>query len=141
MKSLVRWSVLAYVACHNPLMEAHSYRLFVRGIEFYAYHGCSPEEQEIGHRYTMDLDLRVAGDGNHRDELEATIDYGTLAALASSVATKDKHRLMEFVAQRIADAILLSDERVRVCTVTLAKVKPPIPMIAADAGVSVTVNR
>ena len=121
-------------------MAAHSYRLFVKGIEFYGYHGCSAEEQAIGHRYVMDLDLRVAGNTS-RDELDATVDYGLLTQAAVQVANSESRKLMEFIAQAVADALLELDERIRVVTVTLAKRLPPIPHIASEAGVSVTVNR
>mgnify|MGYP003598151131 CR=1 FL=1 len=122
-------------------MAAHSYRVFVKGIEVYAFHGCSTEEQTIGHRYVMDIDLRVAGRGHEVDELDATLDYGPLTELAVKVATESSCLLMEYVAHRTAQAILFSDERVRVCTITLAKRLPPIPFVASEAGVSVTVNR
>ncbi len=122
-------------------MAAHAYRVFVKGIEFYGFHGCSSEEQTIGHRYVMDLDLRVAGTGHELDELDATVDYGALASLAVSVATVTQRRLMEFIAQDVAETVLASDKRIRVVTVTLAKRLPPVPQVASEAGVSVTVSR
>jgi len=122
-------------------MAAHAYRVFVKGIEFYGFHGCSSEEQTIGHRYVLDVDLRVAGTGHESDELEATVDYGALTSLSLSVATTTQRRLMEFIAQEVAEAVLASDERIRVATITLAKRLPPIPFVAAEAGVSVTVSR
>lgn len=73
----------------------------VNGIRVFAYHGCLPEEANIGGYYTVDV--QVEGDldrAETMDELSETIDYGRVAAIVrEEMAIRSK--LIEHVAQRI----------------------------------------
>src|SRR5438552_15743258 len=81
--------------------------IFIESIEFYAYHGASDEEQAVGHRYSVDVELRFdtrrAGD---TDDLSKTVNYAEVAARIVEVGTGERRRLIEAVAQRMADPLL-----------------------------------
>lgn len=54
--------------------------IFVRAIEFYGYHGASDEEQVVGHRYLVDVDLRYCTRrAGNSDKLQDTINYSRVA--------------------------------------------------------------
>lgn len=122
-------------------MAAKTFRLFVDRLEFYAYHGASDQEQFLGHRYMLSLDAKVAGKAPITDDLNDTLDYGALSDLAVRVALSAQSRLMEFVVREIAKSAFDTFPQLRVLTVTLAKVAPPIPHVAAQAGVAITFTR
>jgi dihydroneopterin aldolase len=101
-------------------------QLFIEGIEFYGYHGVPDAEQQIGHRYRVDLvlelDLSLAG---HTDQLEQTVDYGAVARLVQQIGSERSVRLMETLAERFAQAILERFPPVQRVHVRVAKRLPP----------------
>ncbi len=117
-------------------------RLFIEGIEFYGYHGVPDAEQQIGHRYRVDvvleLDLSRAG---HTDQLEHTINYGEVARLVLQIGTGQQVRLMETLAERISHAILERFPPVQRVQVRVAKRLPPTGAIVELAGVEIERER
>ena len=116
-------------------------RIFIEGIEFYGYHGASDEEQRIGHRYVVDVeiefDLSKAG---RSDALADTIDYSAVAALVSAAGSTEQHRLLESLAESIA-AKILEQYPVESVRITVRKIAPPMNVIAACAGVDILRRR
>jgi dihydroneopterin aldolase len=60
-----------------------------------------------------------------------------MAAAVEGVVTGESCHLLERLAERIAQD-LLGDERVNSVTVTVRKLRPPVPIDLASAGVTVT---
>lgn len=85
----------------------------------------------------MALDLSVAG---RTDDLADTLDYGGLAAAIERVVGTERHALLERVAERISEE-LRADPRVDTVTVTVRKLRPPIPNHLDSAGVTITRSR
>jgi dihydroneopterin aldolase len=95
-------------------------------IVFYAHHGYYKAERELGQRFEMDIevecDLRQAAD---TDDLSKTIDYREVYSLAKDVFENYKFKLLETVAERIAEQILKS---FNVMTVLIRVRKPHVPL-------------
>jgi len=112
-------------------------RIVIRGIEFHGAHGVSEEEQAVGHRYAVDIevitDLSVAG---RTDSLEDTINYAAIVQLATTIGTTMRFRLMEALAQRIADAVLeqFGPDAVHV---RVKKLLPPVKGVVEYAAVEI----
>ena len=48
----------------------------IENMEFYAYHGCFEEEQKIGTRFQVDLNMEVDTSlSENSDNLNDTVDY------------------------------------------------------------------
>ena len=113
-------------------------KVFLEGIEFQAYHGVSDAEQEVGHRYRVDIcvgtDIREAA---KNDDINMTVNYAVLGKMIVRVGTENQFRLIETLAERIADEALCYD-RVTEVTVTVRKVMPPTRVCAAASGVTIT---
>jgi dihydroneopterin aldolase len=109
--------------------------IFVEAIEFYGYHGASDEEQVVGHRYAVDValevDTRRAGGS---DCLADTVNYATVARRVVEIGTGERCRLIEALAERLADAIL-REFGVGAVRVRVRKLHPPMNVIAARVGV------
>jgi dihydroneopterin aldolase len=116
-------------------------RIELRGLRVLGTHGVLAEEQARAQPFEVDLDLvadlRPAGKS---DRLEDTIDYGALSERVAALVGEERHALLERVAERIAEAAL-TDERVTSVTVTLRKLRPPVPVDLATAGVRVVRQR
>jgi len=98
------------------------------------------EEQQRAQPFTVDIDLiadlRPAGES---DDLAHTIDYGAVAEAVVAEVEGGSCALLEHLAQRIADRVLaVAQPRGTSVTVTVHKLRPPVPVDMASAGVRVT---
>jgi dihydroneopterin aldolase len=116
-------------------------RIVLEGIQFYGYHGVSAEEQAVGHRFAVDLevecDLREAG---RADDPDLTIDYGELAGQVVAIGRGPRLRLLEALAEAIA-AEILEHARVERVRVRVCKLLPPIDGVVAAAAVEIERSR
>ena len=111
----------------------------LKNIKIYAYHGCLIEEGQIGSDYLVNLSVKAdLKNASQTDELADTVDYVMLQKIVrEEMAVRAK--LLEHVAKRIIDSILLKVEMVNEVKVTVAKRNPPIGGDVAE--VSVTMKR
>jgi dihydroneopterin aldolase len=114
-------------------------RLAVHGIEAYGHHGVFDFERREGQMFKVDLvlgmDTRPAA---RSDDLQETVDYGTLVAAVKKAVETDPVDLIETLAQRIAD-VCLTDQRVQWTEVTVHK--PDAPIEATFTDVALTIFR
>lgn len=112
----------------------------LEGMVFYGYHGVYEEERRLGQRFVVDLrldvDLREAG---RSDRLEASVDYVQVYRDVRAVVEGEPLRLIEAVAERIAQVVL--DRHPRVARVTVTVKKPAVPLPGALAHAAVTLSR
>ena len=111
-------------------------------MEFYGYHGVFPEETRLGQRFTVDLavslDLSKAG---RSDNLEHSINYAELYAVCKEVVEGEPFKLVEAVAERIAELVLGRYTSVRQCDVRVIKPDPPIPGHYQSVAVEISRSR
>ena len=112
-------------------------RIELRGLRVMGVHGALPEEGERAQPFEVDLDvdadLRTAGLSDH---LADTLDYGALAATVATVIGGARVRLLERLAEKIAQEVG-TDPRVLAVTVAVRKLRPPLPLDVASAGVRI----
>ena len=117
-------------------MSGHD-AIHLRGLEFYAHHGVLPEEQVLGQRFLIDMDifsdLRKAGS---TDQVEDTIHYGEVYQVIKACVTGDRYQLLEHLAEEIAQRVL---EQFACASVRVEVHKPqaPIPGIFRDVSVEI----
>ncbi len=114
-------------------------KIILKGMEFYGYHGSLPEEQSLGQRFIIDvelyLDLRRAGNS---DDLDYTVDYARVFELVGKIVGGRPYRLIESVAETIATSIL---ERFPVGEVLVRVKKPHAPLPGSFAWFAVEIRR
>lgn len=117
-------------------------KILLKGIQFYGYHGVSSVEREVGQKYAVDIeipyDLKLAGKS---DELKDTVNYSKVYKIVTEVGTTESFKLIETLAQKIADAILTNFPCIKSVTVKVMKLTPPIAGTLDYAGVEITRNR
>ena len=110
----------------------------LRGITGYGHHGVYDFERERGQRFVVDVDCSVdLSRAAVTDDLQHTLDYGTLAKAIVADIESDPLNLIEALAARIARTCLHFDPVLGV-TVTVHKPEAPIPVTAADIAVTLT---
>lgn len=79
----------------------------IDNLEIYAYHGVYPEEKEKGQPFFLNvvlyLDTRAAG---LMDELEATVDYGSVCRKLDQWMKEENCDLLERVAEKLAEKLM-----------------------------------
>jgi dihydroneopterin aldolase len=116
-------------------------RIELRGLRIVATHGVLPHEKAAPQPFEIDIDLAVDTARSQRtDDLSDTADYSRAVLTAVELATAKSHQLLESLAADIAQA-LLEDALVLAATVTVRKLRPPLPFDVASAAVRVTRRR
>ena len=113
-------------------------KIQVQGIQFFGRHGVTPAEREVGQRFVVDVELRMAlARPGGSDRLEDTVNYVAVHDLVQAIGRGAPVVLLEALAERIAQAILkqFGPEEV---TVRVRKPAPPIDGVMEWVGVEVT---
>ncbi|MFD2706344.1 dihydroneopterin aldolase [Salibacterium lacus] len=102
-------------------------KIFLKGMEFYAYHGVFPEENKLGQPFCVDLvleaDLKEAA---AEDNLEKSVNYAEAHQAVKTVVEEKCYNLVETIAEEIADEVLHAFSIVKTATVKVKKPNPPI---------------
>ena len=115
--------------------------LAVTGIECFGHHGVFEFERREGQVFVVDLVLGIdTAPAAASDDLQDTVDYGSLVASVRTAVEKDPVDLIETLAQRIADVCLL-DARVQWARVTVHKPDAPIEATFSDVALTITRKR
>jgi dihydroneopterin aldolase len=111
-------------------------RIEIRDLRVLGVHGVLPEEKERAQPFSLDVVAWVdTAAAQHSDDLADTVDYGALAQLAADVVAGRSYRLLEALAGRLADALLVSDPRLEAVEVTVRKLRPPLALQVESTGV------
>jgi dihydroneopterin aldolase len=97
----------------------------LNGAEFFAFHGYYPEEQLLGCRFLVDISVSFEPTGDLEDELLNTVNYEQLYNIACE-EMKITRKLIETVAQAIADIIKQKFPFVKNTRVSVQKINPPL---------------
>ena len=115
--------------------------LSVTGIECWGHHGVFDHERRDGQTFVVDLVLGVdTRPAAASDDLQDTVDYGSLVAQVKAAVERDPVDLIETLTQRIADVCLL-DIRVEWARVTVHKPDAPIESTFTDVTLTTTRTR
>jgi dihydroneopterin aldolase len=99
----------------------------IEGMEFYAFHGHYKEEQIVGNRFLVDLELETNMDRPaESDSLEDAVNYQVAYRIVKNAMKDHKSNLLENIGRRILDALYLELEGIDAATVTIRKMNPPM---------------
>lgn len=115
--------------------------VFIEGLEFYGYHGVPDAERETGHRFKVDLSMMVRSDAEQTDEVRDTADYGKTGIELVRIGEETKYRTLERIAHEMARHVLDSQPLVDAVKISIRKMLPPAPIIAAACGVTLELRR
>ena len=100
--------------------------LEINDMQFYAFHGCLPEEALIGTNYTVSVEFKFSiANAANSDQIKDTIDYGEVFSICQRVMQVRKN-LIEAVAQSMLQALLDRFKQTESIQLKLCKIQPPI---------------
>ncbi len=114
-------------------------KIVLSGLEFYARHGVFDEENTLGARFVVDVELFLPLP--ETDLLNETVDYATIYNLIQFVMQGKRYRLIEALAHHLAAQLLNAQPLIQEVTVRVHKPHAPLPGIVRDVYVEVTQHR
>jgi dihydroneopterin aldolase len=101
-------------------------KIYLEGLDFFSYHGCFKEEQQIGTHFLVDVEL--VGDFSKAelsDDLHHTVNYLTAYRLIKDEMAKPS-KLIENVARRIVNQLFESFLQIEEINIKISKLNPPL---------------
>jgi 7,8-dihydroneopterin aldolase/epimerase/oxygenase len=115
-------------------------RMLLKRIVFYGYHGVYPEENRLGQKYIVDLDLRMdLARAAQTDDVNDKVNYAEIHARLKDIVEGPPVKLIETLAEKIASDVLRTYTSIIEATVSVTKPNPPFD-ITFD-GVTVELRR
>lgn len=109
---------------------------------FYAYHGVLSDEQHLGGKFEVDVELHCdLRKGAKTDHLKDTVDYERVYDCIKSSVMDRKHFLLESLGQAIIDGILGRFRQVQSINVRVRKPGAPVRGVIDTVEVEMTRSR
>ncbi len=108
----------------------------IRGLRVLCHVGVPEAERAQAQPIEIDLDLVLDLDeAAVTDDVADTVDYGEVSTAVAAAVTAGPHALLERLAGIAADAALAVDDRTTAVSVTVRKIRPPVPVDVATTAV------
>lgn len=94
---------------------------------FYAYHGVLSDEQTLGGKFEVDVDLHCdLSRGARSDNLRQTVNYEKVYESINQLVLGRKYYLIEALAETIADGLLRDFKKISKVVVRVRKPSAPV---------------
>ncbi|DBA84156.1 TPA: hypothetical protein ACH3X1_006624 [Trebouxia sp. C0004] len=123
----------------NAVTAVSTDLIHLKGLTFHGYHGVLPEENLLGQKFVVDatlfVDLQKAGKS---DNVHDTVSYADVYRHIKTVMEGRPHKLLESVADRLADEILNDYHMVQGLQLHLKKPHVAVPGVVESLGIEIT---
>jgi dihydroneopterin aldolase len=124
------------------MKEASLMRLTIKNAQFYAYHGVRVEEQALGGKYQVDLDLYYdATPAIINDDVNIALNYEEVLFAIEEMFSQDTFNLIETLAREILNRLLEEFELITKASVRVRKMSAPVRQIVDYIEVEQTLSR
>ncbi len=114
----------------------------IKKATFYGYHGVMSEEQSVGGKFEADVDIYTDfKKAAKKDSLHETIDYHKIYKFMYHLALEQKYYLIETLADKIADELLINFPAIIKIDVRVRKNNPPLGGVVDCVEVEVIKER
>jgi|UniRef100_A0A832G7T3 dihydroneopterin aldolase len=114
----------------------------IKKATFYGYHGVRSEEQSVGGKFEADVDIYTDFSlAAKKDSLHETIDYHKVYKFLYKMALEQKYYLIESLAMKIADELLINFQTINKIAVRVRKNNPPLGGVVDCVEVEVIKER
>ena len=102
-------------------------KIIVKDLKLFCYHGVNPEEKEEGQNFVFDIEAFLdLGLPCKTDNVDDTVSYAKIIKTVRRVAQSEKNYLLEYVSQRVVDALFEEFPMIEKINLTLKKPEAPI---------------
>jgi len=109
---------------------------------FYAYHGAMSDEQNLGGKFEVDVELQCdLTEAKQSDDLSKTVNYEKVYALMKSIVTGKKYYLIEALAHAIGSGIIDAFPPVQRAVIRVRKPGAPVHGVVDTIEVQTTSER
>lgn len=113
-------------------------KILVRNLKIFAWHGVNPEEKENGQNFVFDIDAYVdISVPCVSDNVDDTVSYAKIIKETVRIFTLQKDDLLERAAQRVADGLFESFDKIQSLRILLKKPEAPIKADFEYVGVEI----
>lgn len=124
------------------MKEMSLMKLGIKSAEFYAYHGVKNEEQSLGGKYEVDLDLYYrAAEAIIHDDVNNALNYEEAMFCIEEVISGDSYRLVETIARDILNMAMERFSQLIKATVRVRKMNVPIRRVVKYIEAEQTMTR
>ena len=117
-------------------------KIIIEEMEFYAFHGHYREEQIVGNRFLVDLEMEAdMAKPAASDQMQDAINYQAAYKLIREEMRQKKSNLLENIARRILDALFDNLPGIEKATVRVRKMNPPMGGPIKSVGVTLSRER
>jgi len=118
------------------------YRIELKGLKAYGYHGVAEFERQYGQDFFVDVNLWLdATKAAETDDVTNTVHYGELADAIVANVKQNPVNLLETLTARLANLVLNYDPQIESVDVTVHKPQAPIDHPFTDVSVSLHLCR
>jgi 7,8-dihydroneopterin aldolase/epimerase/oxygenase len=114
-------------------------KIVIEEMEFYAFHGHYREEQIVGNRFLVDLEMKTdlsvpAGSDNLND----AVNYQRAYQIIKNEMRRTKSYLLENIGKRILDALFAEMSGIEKATIRVRKLNPPMGGTIKSVGIEMS---
>ncbi len=114
-------------------------KIVIEEMEFYAFHGHYQEEQIVGNRFLVDLEIEAnLSAPAQSDQLADAVNYQQAYQIIKKEMRRKKSNLLENIASRILDALFAEMEGIEKATLSIRKMHPPMGGPIKSVGITMT---
>jgi len=114
----------------------------LRNAVFYAYHGVLLDEQNLGGKFEVDVDLHCdLARGAESDHLQDTVNYERVYDCIRTLVLDKRHFLLESLAISIGKGILKNFSKVNSVTIRVRKPGAPVRGVIDHVEIELTETR
>lgn len=102
-------------------------KIKLKRLKFYGYHGVLEEENRLGQKFTVNLELYAdLSKASKTDSVEDTINYALVYELVKKIVETEQYNLIEKLAEEITARVFDAFEKVKEIIVEIEKPEAPV---------------
>jgi dihydroneopterin aldolase len=114
-------------------------KIIIEEMEFYAFHGHYQEEQIVGNRFLVDLEMEAdLTEPADSDNLNDAVNYQQAYQIIKNEMRRTKSNLLENIGKRILDALFTEMEGIEKASIRVRKLNPPMGGPIKSVGIKMS---